>query len=44
MLSATATLGLVILYDTIFKHGALNVATTMSESSKARLAGCRESE
>jgi hypothetical protein len=30
MLSATATFGLVILYDTIFKHGALTVATTMS--------------
>jgi adenosine 3'-phospho 5'-phosphosulfate transporter B2 len=29
-MSATATFGLVILYDTIFKHGALTVATTMS--------------
>lgn len=31
LLSATATFGLIVLYDTIFKHGALTVATTMSE-------------
>jgi hypothetical protein len=30
MLSATATFGLIILYDTIFKHGALTVATVMT--------------
>lgn len=30
LLSATATFGLVVLYDTIFKHGALNVATVMT--------------
>lgn len=32
LLSATASLGVIILYNTIFSHGALTVATTMSES------------
>ena len=30
-LSLTATAGALVLYNTIFRHGALTVATTMSE-------------